>query len=130
MRNFPEIFLGDEGENFYIILKGESCVFIPKQAKELTQDFTNNNKKIAFEDYITYIRKSLIEDPPTPKPNGSPDKDQGKIRLRRATTSLSAPITSSSSSVTKVKENLIKEKIFNPEVKIYTGNPKNDLNFE
>jgi len=128
---FLIFFLGDEGENFYIILKGEAYVFVPKPLKELTQDFTNDNKKLAFEDYMTYIRKSLTEEPlESTGNNPTSEKGTGTIRLRRATTSMYAPITSTSSSVQKVKENLVKDKIFNPDVKIYAGNPKGDLNFE
>ena len=76
---------------------------------------------------MAYIRKSLNEESPASNGHTSPS---GKIRLRRATTSLYAPITSTSASVQRVKENLIKEKIFNPEVKICTAKQNVDLTYE
>jgi len=110
-------------------LKGEACVFVPKSGKDLKDHLLNDKKKLAFEDYMTYIKKYLTE-PQVQKEDVTTSKNNPKkLRLQRSSSFMMAT-ASTSNSVQKMKENLAKERIFNPEVKVYQGKPQDDLTFD
>jgi len=74
---FPNLTLniGDRGNDFYIILKGDASVFVPKNEAEIKRDSADDTKRQAFERYSEFIAQSsniaaLVEatgDLPLPK---------------------------------------------------------------
>ena len=112
-------------------MKGEACVFVPKSNNELQAHMLNDKKKLAFEDYMTYIKKNLVPEPaPQQKDKDSTPKNTGKKLLLKRSNSFMLQTASTSQSMQKVKENLARERIFNSDVKIYHGHPQNDLTFD
>ena len=53
--------IGDKGQNFYIILKGDAIIFSPKDDEEIERDLKNEDKIKAFNKYREYISHNLTQ---------------------------------------------------------------------
>ncbi len=79
--------IGDKGQNFYIIMKGEAYVYVPKKEDELDKDCIDEAKKEAYNDYITFIKDitpTLVKQSSNPPSKASVKGDLTKLVLSQS----------------------------------------------
>ena len=121
-------YVDDSGMDFYIIYKGETHVFIPKGPKEFEEDFSNINKKLAYEDYLAFLKRNIDNSSYTSIPNNTAKEDVNRSPSKRTMTR--GETWSEISVVHRPKGTILREKVLDPASEIYSGPPEHDLTFD